>query len=259
MVNLRKLGFATYTALDHDGIYDGFMKQIISYAKADPAMDNSGVPITEYGFDKSPIYDDLATLEKWRNQREQSGAQRAALYFNAITLHAGSHEAGRKEWWRIDRATQYKTSLERLLTEFQKFLEELSSSGRNTLVVFIPEHGMALRASSIQAPDLREIPLPAITRVPVGIKFIGKGFPLMPAKQEIISKPSSYLALSYLVSVILKDFIVPDDKTLASVPETPYVAENQENRIVRIDTDYFLNRKEGKWIKIPPTAFTTHK
>jgi hypothetical protein len=118
---------------------------------------------------------------------------------------------------------------------------------------------MALRGSSIQAPDLRDIPLPRITVIPVGIKFIGKSFTSLPSKPEIIARPVSYLALSYLLSSFTREspFGGPysiTKKIIENIPESPYVSENEDIRIIKKGEDYFLYGKEKKWTKLPPSA-----
>jgi len=259
MESLRAEGYTTFTALDHDGVYGNFLEQVRTFGKADPAIATNGFVIRQYDFDNSPIFDDLQVLEKWWDVRQKSESKRAALYFNAISLHSGSHRADVKNWWTIDRKTHYRGSVKELFTNFGKFFDTLASSGRNVLVVFIPEHGMALQGSSIQAPDLRDIPLPQITTVPVGIKMIGKGYPLFSTEQKIISSPSSYLALSYLLASFIQESpfgesTLISQKIMENIPETPFVSENEGIRVVKEGQDYFLYGKDKKWTKLSPSV-----
>ncbi len=258
MDSLREDGFTTYTALDHDGAYSHFTKWIMALGKADPPLETDGVTLRQYDFDNSPIYDDLQILEKWWDVRQKNAVKRAALYFNAISLHSGSHRVDIKEWWKIDRQSHYKDSVQLLFNNIEKFFADLSSSGRNVVILFVPEHGMALKGSRIQAPDLREIPLPSITIVPVGIKFIGNGFPSLPSHQEIISRPVSWMAVSYLLSSFIQESPFSEQhsisrKIIKNIPETPYVSENTE-KIIKKGKHYFLYDKKQTWTKLPSSA-----
>jgi cellulose synthase operon protein YhjU len=256
--SLRKDGYTTFTALDHDGLYSHFTKWVMTLGKADPPLTTDGVALRQYDFDNSPIFDDLQILEKWWDVRQKSAAKRAALYFNAISLHSGSHRVDIKEWWKIDRQSHYKDSVQLLFKNIEKFFAELSSSGKNVVVVFVPEHGMALKGSRMQAPDLRDIPLPSITIVPVGIKFIGSGFSSFPANQEIISRPVSWMAVSYLLSSFTKESPFRGQqsilrKIIKNVPETPYVSDN-DIKIIKKGKSYFLFDKKKTWTKLLPSA-----
>lgn len=255
--NLRNLGYKTYTAFDHDGKYMNFAQQIGIWGKADAAMDTSDIAIQQYNFDGSPLFDDLDILRKWLKVRGASEAKKAALYLNIVSMHGGSHRADQAEWWKKERPVLYKESALKLFGDLDTFFREVSATGRNTVVLFVPEHGMALKGSRFQGADLRDIPLPSITTVPVGIKLIGKGYPLIPAGQEIISKPTSYLALSYMLSNLFKNFgngkLLPEN-VITKVPETAYVSENESNLIIKKDTDYFLYGKDMKWTRLSPEA-----
>jgi cellulose synthase operon protein YhjU len=257
MDDLRKIGYQTYTGMDHDGRYMNFGIHAQLYGKASPPIDTAGIPALEYNFDNSPILDAGAVLEKWHTLREASGARRAALYFNSIPLHGGSRRAD-ASWTGRKREQEYRDSLTRLLAAFENFFRLLAASGRNTVVVFIPEHGMALRGSNIQAPDLRDIPLPRITTIPVGIKIIGRDYPLWPVRQQVIGKSTSYLALAQSLSYFLKDFSfngeIPGPELINNIPETPYVSENRDVKIVKMGKDYYLSGKDRTWTKLPPSA-----
>jgi len=257
--SLRAEGYRTFTALDHDGVYGHFTEQVMALGKADPPLKTDGIAIQEYDFDDSPIFDDLQVLEKWLDARQKSGAEKAALYFNAITLHSGSHRVGVKDWWKIDRETHYKDSVQELFKNIEKFFVDLSSSGRNVVVAFVPEHGMALRGSSIQAPDLRDIPLPPITIIPVAIKLIGNGLPALPSHPVIVSKPVSWMTVSYLLASFIKEAPFGKehstlDTVIEHIPETPYVSENEGIRIIKVGKDYWFYGKDKKWTKLSPLA-----
>ncbi|MHB8482603.1 MAG: cellulose biosynthesis protein BcsG [Nitrospiria bacterium] len=253
--DFKSLGYETYTILNHDGVYGHFAQQAQKLGHVPPPILPSGLPIQAYNFDGTPIYDDYAVLEKWWNLRQASNIKKAALYYNTITLHDGAHLTGEKDWWKKDRKVQYKYSVETLLADFTKFIQLFRSSGRKGIILFVPEHGMALRGNRVQAAGLRDIPFPRITTVPVAVKLIG--FERFPAgvHQEIISKPTSYLSLSYLLASLL--VLDPGEITersvqsvLNDIPETDYVSENEEALIVKNQGEFFLYGKEKQWMKL---------
>lgn len=254
--SLRYLGYETSSIVDNDAppsyhyVYD-----MITYGLSDPPMDFKDTPVVLYDFDNSPIYDDLALFKKWWDIRHKSSSERAALYFDITTLHTGARWVKEKDWWQKDRIDRYRESLLYLFGIFEQFFNQMASSGRNFVIVFIPEHGAALQGTKIQPPELRDIPLPRITLVPVGIKLIGDGHSPVPEHQKIISKPTSYLAVSYMLSCFLKEppfgpgSSVPSN-ILDNIPETKFVSENKEAVIVKKDEDYFLYGKEKKWFNL---------
>lgn len=255
MESLAAKGYDTYFAMNHDGRYGNFAEEARRYGhiRAQP-LKTAGAPQGLYMFDDSPIYDDYPVLERWWNQRMQSTAP-AALFYNTVTLHDGAHWAGEKNWWKRDRKSQYTERITKLLDDMSRFSSLLESSGRNVVVVFVPEHGMGLRSSNMQGSGLRDIPLPQITNVPVGIRFFGPKFNGAPAKQMIISKPASYLAISHLLSeFISKSPFQTDEFTTRAfidrIPQTDQVAENQGILVMKDGGKYYLF-KDRKWVELP--------
>ncbi|MBI1819412.1 MAG: cellulose biosynthesis protein BcsG [Nitrospirae bacterium] len=164
-----------------------------------------------------------------------------------------------------DRNDRYRFFLQKLFQDMTKFIREVESSGKNSVIVFIPEHGLALRANPIQPAGLREVPLPQITIVPAGIKLIRKDHRQILPFQQIISKPVSYFSLSFLLSSFMKEnpfqTQTPASESLRSsdsrfidwsdrVPETDFVSENEETRVIKIGQDYFSLTKGKQWIKL---------
>lgn len=254
---LREQGYETFSAVDNDASTTTFVEHIITFGMVDSPIELKGIPVMQYNYDNTPIYDDLAILGKWWDIRQKSKSERAAIYFNITTLHGGAHWANEKDWWKRGETIRYKEFIQNLFTNLEKFFNNLSASGRNFVVVFVPEHGRASHDTTIQAKGLRDIPLPSITLVPVGMKLIGKGHPLMPVQHEVISKPTSYLAISYLLSSFLKEppfgsgSLQPS--VLADIPETGFVSENEETRVVQKGSDYYFYGKDKKWTRISPS------
>ena len=253
---LRGQGFKTYAAIDNDAPSYRFVEDIIAFGLADKPIGITDLPVLQYDFDGTPIYDDLAILNRWWDMRRSSSQTKAALYMDITTLHSGAHRADDKEWWTRERANLYREFAERLFGNLDEFFRTLSSSGRNFVVILVPEHGMALRGSSIQPSDMREIPLPSITTVPLGVKFIGQKFPRQPERQIIVSKQTSYLAIAHLLSSFLASPAFDRDSLLTEeiikgIPEVNFVAENEAALVVKKDGAFFFSGKTKKWDKLP--------
>lgn len=253
---LRGQGYETYAAIDNVAPSYHFVEDIMKYGRADKPIEISDLTVLQIDFDDTPIYDDLAILDRWWNTRLLSGARKAALYMDITTLHGGAHWANDAQWWEKERSTLYREFAQHLFANLDTFFKTLSESGKNAVVIFLPEHGMALRGSRIQPPDIREIPLPSITTVPVGVKFIGKGFSPLPERQVIVSKPTSYYAYAYLLSAFLSSprferETLLTDNVINGIPETLFVSENAASLIVKKDADFFYYGKEKKWEKLP--------
>jgi cellulose synthase operon protein YhjU len=255
----RGLGYQTYAAIDNDAPSYRFVEDIMAHANADRPIEIKDLPVRQYDFDNSPIYDDLAILNRWWEMRRHSAAARAMLYADITTMHGGAHWADDPQWWKKERKVLYREFGQRLFANLDAFFKTLEATGKNFVVVFVPEHGMALRGSSIQSPDIREIPLPAITTAPVGIKLIGEGIPTLPEKQVTVSKPTSYLAISHLLRsfVAAPRFgpnILLSKDVIETIPETRFVAENEMSIVVRKDNDFYYFGKEKKWTKLQESA-----
>jgi len=249
---LRGLGYRSYAAIDNDAPSYRFVEDIMTYGHADMPIKIQDLPLRQYDFDKSPIYDDLAILDRWWEMRQRSGAEKAVFYMDITTMHGGAHWADDPKWWTREPDTLYREFGLRLFSNLATFFKTLEASGRNFVVVFVPEHGRALRGSSIQSPDIREIPLPYITTVPVGVKLIGKGIPSLPVRQITVSRPASYTALAYM----LKSFLASErfgrqymltPEVIGDIPETAYVSENEVNTVAKKDQKVYYYGKDKKW------------
>ncbi|MBI5178415.1 MAG: cellulose biosynthesis protein BcsG [Nitrospinae bacterium] len=257
---LADAGYATHYMLDHNGEYGDFFADLAKYglAKARPFMPPMGLSPQAYFFDESPLYGDYDLLAKWLAARKESKAAKVALYYNSILLHAGGHWTDEeKKLGARSREEQFEDVESVLIDDLSRFFGLLNASGRNVAVVVIGEHGRALRAGPMQAPDLRDIPLPGITNVPVGIKLFGPKFNGKKVRQQVIAKPSSYLAVSWMLSKFVEfspfgpDAMSPEDIAARS-PKTAFVSENEGNKIVEIGGAYYFHGKGGKWIALSP-------
>jgi len=250
MPDLQQAGLEPQLALNHDGHFDGFLDHVRAQGMLAAPVSLKGIEAPQRGFDGSRIYDDAAVLKRWLEARAKSPAPRAALYYNTLSLHDGNHMANDPYTKSSDT---YKMRLGRLLDDLKKFMDELDASGRRAVVVLIPEHGAAIRGADGQIAGLREIPTPAITLVPVGIRVIGPdaqraGAPVQSEEQ------TSFLALSHIVSAMLAkppfgDPFKAADYT-ANMPLTPYVAEGEAATVIRKGDKYLLRREQEAWTEI---------
>lgn len=250
--NLRKLGFTGESALNHNGEFQGFLDEVKQDGQfPDPYIPKDKRPFLT-GFDGSPIWNDLNTLESWWSQRLQSGDERKALFYNTITLHDGNREPTADGG---GKPAPFDTRAQQLLDELDTFITELSRSGRRVLLVMIPEHGAGLKADKMQISGMREIPTRDITHIPVGVRLIGTK-ETRPPEPIHISAPSSYLALSELVSRIIRAdvFEAPfiDWQTLISdLPTTTPVSENEGSVVMDYNNTPYVRIGDRNWLEYP--------
>ncbi len=253
---LRRAGYQTWSAIDNDAPSYRFVEEIQALGHADAPLPLPGVPVRQVDFDGTPIHDDGALLSRWLEARSRSPGRRAALYADLTTMHGGAHPAGDDRWWTRSRKDLYREAGERLFENLDAFFRALQASGRRTLVVFVPEHGMALAGTSFQPPDIREVPLPAITTVPVALKLIGPGLAPTPQRQATVARPTSYLAIAHLLASALeapafRPEVLLSPEALARIPETRFVAENEASTVVRIGDQVLWRGKAGDFGPVP--------
>lgn len=249
MGSLKRSGFESNLAMNHDGHFDDFLHTVQAQRLTVAPMPLDGVSVTQHAFDGAPIYDDLAVLSRWLEQRQKSDSARAALYYNTISLHDGNRLVG--EGSKLDSLDTYKIRLTTLLDELEKFMQGLERSGRRAVVAMIPEHGAAVHGDKMQISGLREIPSPRITLVPVGIKVIGEGGQRQ-GDTLMIGAETSYLAVSQVVARMLEispfggngydpaDYV---DDLIA----TPLVSQNENAVVMRYQERYFWHQNDEPW------------
>ncbi|MEO7621885.1 MAG: cellulose biosynthesis protein BcsG [Gallionella sp.] len=252
--DLLPIGFELQLAMNHDGKYGGFLADVRERGGLKAALfDTKGVPAYLQSFDGSPVHDDYAVLSKWWEKRLQMPTERVALYYNSISLHDGNRYPGNGSSNSMETYHQRES---RLLSDIDRFFTELQASGRRVVVVFIPEHGASIRGDRMQIAGLREIPSPRISTVPVGIKLIGMaGNPAAPPL--IVAKPTSYLAISQLLSDFIRS--TPFGKNslnledyVSNLQSTKFVAENEDVVVMRSNRQYFIHSKDAEWVEYDP-------
>jgi cellulose synthase operon protein YhjU len=252
---LQQAGFKPEYLMGHDGHFGNFIDDVRKNGGLDvPLQPVDQVPVAMRAFDGSPIYDDYAELSHWWQQRLKEPDSRVALYYNTMSLHDGNRLLNSPSLSSVD---SYHARLDKLLGDVDKFLQQLSSSGRRVVVVFIPEHGAALRGDKLQISGLREIPSPAISLVPVGIKLIG--MPQAGGAPLIVSQPSSYLAVTQLLANFAASnpfespaFNIAD--YARDLPQTEYVAENEGAVVMRQAGRYMMRNPDKSWTEYPKPA-----
>lgn len=252
---LEQAGFRINGLLNHNGAFDDFSK-VLEYRGGlrGKIQISRHAPVYLRSFDGSSIHDDHAALAGWWRQRQGQGNQPVALYYNTISLHDGNCLPGQGG---CNSLGSYKPRLRKLLNDFDKFINQLESSGRPVVLVMMPEHGAALRAGKTQFSGMREIPGPHVTLVPAAIKLIG----LKGQRQSgplRVEQPTSYFDLNSLLADLVADSPYganarPLSARLGSVGTTPFVAENEGVVVVRDAADgYLLKSGQGAWM---PYAF----
>ena len=250
MPSLKRAGYDINFAMNHDGHFDDFLQTVRQQGVQAAPLTLVGLPAALRAFDDSAIQDDGAVLSRWRTLRATSTAPRTALYYNTISLHDGNRLAAVAGDGAMSGLQGYRFRLTRLFDELESLMQALASGSRRTVVVMIPEHGAAVRGDRMQIAGLREIPTPAITTVPVGIRVID---PTSTAEHdtEYVDSPTSYLALSQVIARMLEKSPfgpVPFDPKpyVAGLPTTEFVAENQ-SVVMRVDDRYFWREEKDRW------------
>lgn len=255
MDSLKASGFTPSLMLNHDGHFDGFLKTVQSQGVMNMTpIPLAGIQVDQHAFDDSPVYDDLGMLSRWLDERKNNDATRVAVYYNTISMHDGNHMLG--QYAGRSSMETYKIRLTRLFDELNTFMQKIAASGRRVVVVMVPEHGAAYRGDRMQISGLREIPTPAITIIPVGIKVVGPNIQ-RDGDTVRIDAPSSFLAMTTIISKMLakspydsKSFS-PADYT-NDLPVTEYVAENQNMLMIRQNNRYYLRQDPDGWSEYTP-------
>jgi cellulose synthase operon protein YhjU len=258
--DFKKMGYDIVYLLNHDGKFASFSYDVQKFAHLPNPIYPTQLPVQAYGFDNSLVYNDYSVLEHGWKIREASRADKSFLYYNSISLHEGTRDYGSQNESTIDRKGKYKRSVTKLFEDITRFIHLVETSGKKSIVLFVPEHGTALRGSRFQPAGLREIPLPQITTVPVGIKIIGKSEKQVSVQQEIVSTPTSYLSLAYLLSHFMNQnpFVTnihASREWIESIPQTAFLSENDHAKIFKIDQDFVLEAEGKPWTKISSTEF----
>ncbi|KVZ45682.1 cellulose synthase [Burkholderia ubonensis] len=244
---LARAGYTAQSLLNHDGHFDNFLELIHDNlgVPGAPLVSNAAAPVAMHAFDGSAIKDDYATLANWYAQRASVPGP-VALYYNTISMHDGNRVVG-SSLTSIDSYPQRAT---KLMNDFDRLADLIASSGRRAVIVFVPEHGAALRGDRNQVAGLREIPTPRIVHVPVGVRLVG--FPGNHGSTTVIDQPSSFLALAQLLSNLVSNSPFKPGATLAQyaadLPRTRMIGENEGTVTMQTAAGYAVKTPDGVWI-----------
>lgn len=252
--NLNRKGYHVELALNHDGKFGNLLKEIRNEGgMAAPLFDNSKATPYLKSFDGSQIYDDYAVLSNWWDARMKLPNERVALFYNTISLHDGNRALdGGKAKNSVDA---YSQRTHKLLSDIDRFYTKLNGSGRQVMLVFVPEHGAAIRRTKNEIEGMREIPSPNVTIIPVGIMFTNKVN--APVKTNLIEQPTSYLAISDLISKSIEKppfgMATPSPENyLKNIPITRFVAENEDSVILKLGGSYYFRSNNINWNLFEP-------
>ncbi|MGO1189767.1 cellulose biosynthesis protein BcsG [Vibrio casei] len=251
--NLAKLGYGENLMLNHNGSFDNFTGLLKNEGHLQaPVMSKEGLSPYQAAFDGSDIYRDKDILNRWLTNREKDPQEKVVALYNTISLHDGnriiknSGETG---------MVSYKRRLKNLLDDLYTFFDTLKKSERNIVVVLVPEHGAGMRGDRMQISGMREIPAATIVHTPVAMKIFG---PNMKRTGETyhVKAPSSYLAISTLVSRLLEQDIYAkgtfDPKALSeALPKTKMVAQNSGSTVLEYNNKPYVSLDDQTWQEYP--------
>lgn len=251
---LAQAGYTPNALLNHNGRFDDFRGTVIKEIGV-PGVTiapNDGLPVAMKEFDGSPLTGDYDVLARWYKQRIAAGPGPVALYYNTVTMHDGNRMPGANA--KLTSLQSYPIRLQSLLGDIDKLIDLVAQSGRKAVIVFVPEHGAALRGEDNQIAGMREIPTPNIVHVPVGVKVVG-----LPAGTEhaggavTIDTPTSFLSLAQLLSnLVASSPFLPGAQPLAqyatNLPQTRMVGENEATVMMTTPTGYVIHTPDGVWV-----------
>lgn len=254
---LRRGGFRTWSASNHDGDYDDFAKTLAELGGADAPLPNAGLRPALLNFNDSAIYSDWQVLSRWWEARQASGAKRAALYYNSVTLHQGAYTPGKSRHWGGARGAFYREHADMLFEDLERFAALLEASGRSGVILLVPEHGAALEGTPMQPPDLRSTPLPGLTLAPVAVRLFGPRAPR--PGPLVVARATSYVDLAWLLGRLLaRPPFGADAASLqaaaAGVTGSHHVAENQGVKVIEDAGRYLMRAHAGSWRSLPRGA-----
>lgn len=247
---LAQLGFENELLLNHNGQFGNFMTHINNnVGTLSPVVDLESLSPYQKSFDGSSIYRDATVLSQWLAQSRQADKPATVTLYNSISAHDGN---------RIIRSNNgsslasYKKQQKNVLDDLYNFVNQLKNSDRNLVVIFVPEHGAAMRGDKMQVQGMREVPTTTITHVPVGIKLFGPNLNMQGGKVKL-SQPNSYLAISDLLGNIIANDIFSGkafqlDRLVQDLDEVNVVSQNQGTTMMKVREAAYLSLDDESWI-----------
>lgn len=252
---LRRSGFEVEMGLNHDGRFQGFSQLVKSNLGGNTlqTIAHNEVPIGVQAFDGSQVGRDGDYLRAWWKKRTQDERAAVAYYYNSITLHDGNRLPNSN----MNSLNSYPLRLERVLNDIQSVLGEIRRSERKALVIVVPEHGAGLSGEFGQLVGLRELPTPAITKVPVFGYWVAPGYAPATTGPVNVKQSTSYLALSEFLSRWLAQ--KPAEQTqpawpvlLSDLPDTRFVSQQGNITIMESQGSYWIKSPGAAWKVLGP-------
>lgn len=248
VTQLQGIGFHPFFYMDHNGEFEDYIGGLRERAGlSTPLSPIDQLPRQYTAFDGSGIVRDSAVFDKWLKDIEQKKGNSVTL-FNLVSLHDGTRDALDKQ------SVPYKPRAELLIKDIENFMEELQKTGRNIMLIVIPEHGAALRGDVVQMARLRDLPSRRITDIPVMVKFFGANMPHVESP-VLIKETSSYQSLSEMVKRVITSNFFASKQSLGSIeeltsnlPKTDWVAENSGSIVLERDGQDYVRIGDGQWL-----------
>lgn len=252
---LRNVGFSIEMGLNHDGRFQDFGKLVKTNlgGTATQRVAHSEVPTGVQAFDGSRVGRDGDYLRAWWNKRQGQNETAVAYYYNSITLHDGNRLPNSN----LNSLNSYPLRLERMLNDIQSVLGEIRRSDRKALVVVVPEHGAGLTGEFGQLVGLRELPTPAITKVPVFGYWIAPGYTPASTGPVSVKQSVSYTALSELLARWLAQPAEQQQKPawpvlLSDLPDTRFVSQQGNITVMESQGSYWIKAPGAVWKMLGP-------
>ncbi len=260
ITSVEQLGYQSEVYFDHNGKYGDYLKTLHDLGGLNENIhDLSKLAVKYNAFDGSAIRSDSDLFKAYVNNIARNGNVNNITFMNLLSLHDGNRLAGEK------KSQSYAPRLKLLLDNLEDFIKDIKDSNRNTLFIMVPEHGAAIRGDKMQIAKLREIPTDKITRIPVGVSFLGAqrnavgGGTAKAHKTQRIKGFYSYLAISEIVKRSIEDNVFAkneeDSKTdkIADVfydlPQTAFIAESTNAYYMNFQHQDFYKLKGEHWEK----------
>ncbi|NOH98108.1 cellulose biosynthesis protein BcsG [Vibrio sp. 99-70-13A1] len=247
---LADLGFSKGVFMNHNGEFGGFRKSIgNNIGEFSPEVDLNTLKPNQLAFDGSKLYRDGEVLEAWRRNNDESPS--VSLY-NTISIHDGNQSLGSTG----SRVEIYKRHQTMLLDDLLVFFQRVEESGKNLVVVLIPEHGGALSGDKMQVSGMREIPTKAITHVPVGVRFFGD-YQMSGDVATEVHESSSYIAVSKILNNVISSGMyagqpVALNDITSDLPVTPFVSQNKGTTVIEVNGHQYYTFDRSNWDEYSP-------
>lgn len=245
---LEARGYREALIMNHDGQFNDLLERTRQFGGIEAELvSQQGIEVTQKAFAGSPVVRDGPLLERWWSQRQQAGSAPVVAMYNSATLHDGNRLVGKN----VRGEAGYRLRLQALFTDLEQVLTTLERSGRNVLVILIPEHGAGLQGDHMQISGMREIPSPSITHVPVAAKIIGPEMKRIDQPAHVDS-PAGHMALAALIDAIIRNDVFARQRfsagsLIANLPETAPVSQNQGSTVVKYRDQHYLSLDGESW------------